>query len=78
MQFLYVLLAGILVLGPLIAIHEFGHFWVARRCGVKVLTFSIGFGPALWQRTSRDGTEYRIAAIPLGGFVKMLDEREGD
>lgn len=78
MQFLYVLLAGILVLGPLIAIHEFGHFWVARRCGVKVLTFSIGFGPALWQRTSRDGTEYRIAAIPLGGFVRMLDEREAD
>lgn len=78
MQFLYVLLAGIIVLGPLIAIHEFGHFWVARRCGVKVLTFSIGFGPALWQRTSRDGTEYRLAAIPLGGFVRMLDEREAD
>lgn len=78
MQFLYVLLAGIVVLGPLIAIHEFGHFWVARRCGVKVLTFSIGFGPALWQRTSRDGTEYRLAAIPLGGFVRMLDEREAD
>jgi regulator of sigma E protease len=78
MQFLYVLLAGIVVLGPLIAIHEFGHFWVARRCGVKVLTFSIGFGPALWQRTSRDGTEYRIAAIPLGGFVRMLDEREAE
>jgi len=78
MQFLYVLLAGVLVLGPLIAIHEFGHFWVARRCGVKVLTFSIGFGPALWQRTSRDGTEYRIAAIPLGGFVRMLDEREAE
>lgn len=78
MQFLYVLLAGIVVLGPLIAIHEFGHFWVARRCGVKVLTFSIGFGPALWQRTARDGTEYRLAAIPLGGFVRMLDEREAD
>lgn len=78
MQFLYVLLAGIVVLGPLIAIHEFGHFWVARRCGVKVLTFSIGFGPALWSRIARDGTEYRLAAIPLGGFVRMLDEREAE
>ncbi|MEK6787598.1 MAG: RIP metalloprotease RseP [Pseudomonadota bacterium] len=78
MQFLYILLAGVIVLGPLIAIHEFGHFWVARRCGVKVLTFSIGFGPALWRRIARDGTEYRIAAIPLGGYVRMLDEREGD
>ena len=77
MQFLYVLLAGVVVLGPLIAIHEFGHFWMARRCGVKVLTFSIGFGPALWRRMARDGTEYRLAAIPLGGYVRMLDEREG-
>lgn len=73
-----VVLAGLLVLGPLIAIHEFGHFWMARRCGVRVLTFSIGFGPALWHRTGRDGTEYRLAAIPLGGFVRMLDEREGE
>ncbi|MGJ4804976.1 RIP metalloprotease RseP [Luteimonas sp. SDU82] len=65
-------------LGILVTIHEFGHFWVARRCGVRVLRFSIGFGGALWQRTARDGTEYRIAAIPLGGYVKMLDEREVD
>src|SRR5690606_8143415 len=65
-------------LGILVTIHEFGHFWVARRCGVRVLRFSIGFGGALWQRTARDGTEYRIAAIPLGGYVKMLDEREAD
>jgi len=78
MQFLYILLAGVVVLGPLIAIHEFGHFWVARRCGVKVLTFSIGFGPALWRRIARDGTEYRLAVIPLGGYVRMLDEREGE
>lgn len=78
MQFLYILLAGVVVLGPLIAIHEFGHFWVARRCGVKVLTFSIGFGPALWSRIARDGTEYRLAAIPLGGYVRMLDEREAE
>lgn len=78
MSLLQIVLAGILVLGPLIAIHEFGHFWVARRCGVKVLTFSIGFGPAVWKRVARDGTEYRLAAIPLGGFVRMLDEREGE
>ncbi len=78
MQFLQIVLAGILILGPLIAIHEYGHFWMARRCGVRVLTFSIGFGPAVWQYTGRDGTEYRLAAIPLGGFVRMLDEREGE
>ncbi len=77
-EFFEIVLAGILILGPLIAIHEFGHFWVARRCGVKVLTFSIGFGPAIWRRVARDGTEYRIAAIPLGGYVRMLDEREGE
>ncbi|HRN61625.1 MAG TPA: RIP metalloprotease RseP [Luteimonas sp.] len=65
-------------LGILVTIHEFGHFWVARRCGVKVLRFSIGFGGALWKRIARDGTEYRFAAIPLGGYVKMLDERETD
>jgi regulator of sigma E protease len=63
-------------LGLLVTFHEFGHFWVARRCGVRVLRFSVGFGPALWSRTGRDGTEYRLAAIPLGGYVKMLDERE--
>jgi len=63
-------------LGILVTIHEFGHFWVARRCGVRVLRFSIGFGRALWRRLGADGTEYRVAAIPLGGYVKMLDERE--
>jgi len=78
MQLLQIVLAGLLILGPLIAIHEFGHFWVARRCGVRVLTFSIGFGPAIWSRTGRDGTEYRLSAIPLGGYVRMLDEREGE
>jgi regulator of sigma E protease len=65
-------------LGVLVTFHEFGHYWVARRCGVKVLRFSIGFGKALWSRRGKDGTEYVIAAIPLGGYVKMLDEREGD
>jgi len=68
----------LVALGLLITFHEFGHFWVARRMGVRVLKFSIGFGKALWSRTGRDGTEYVIAAIPLGGYVKMLDEREGE
>lgn len=67
----------IVALGLLVTFHEFGHYWVARRCGVRVLRFSVGFGQALWSRTAKDGTEYRIAAIPLGGYVKMLDEREG-
>jgi len=67
----------IVALGLLVTFHEYGHFWVARRCGVRVLRFSVGFGSALWSRTARDGTEYRLAAIPLGGYVKMLDEREG-
>lgn len=66
----------IVSLGILVTFHEFGHFWVARRCGIRVLRFSIGFGPPLWRRLGRDGTEYQIAAIPLGGYVKMLDERE--
>jgi regulator of sigma E protease len=61
----------------LVTIHEFGHFWVARKCGVKVLRFSVGFGRPLWKKVSGpDQTEYVIAAIPLGGYVKMLDERE--
>ncbi|WP_455812690.1 sigma E protease regulator RseP [Pseudomonas graminis] len=67
--------AFILALGILITVHEFGHFWVARRCGVKVERFSIGFGKALWRRRDKQGTEYVIALIPLGGYVKMLDER---
>lgn len=71
------ILAVILVLGLLITFHEFGHFWVARRCGVKVLRFSVGFGKPLWSRFDRHGTEFAVAAIPLGGYVKMLDEREG-
>ncbi|MFC4728504.1 RIP metalloprotease RseP [Coralloluteibacterium thermophilus] len=68
----------IVSLGVLITFHEFGHYWVARRCGVRVLRFSIGFGKPLWRRVGRDGTEYVIAALPLGGYVRMLDEREGD
>ncbi|MEE7546536.1 RIP metalloprotease RseP, partial [Xanthomonas sp. Kuri4-1] len=68
----------IVSLGVLVTFHEFGHYWVARRCGVKVLRFSVGFGRPLWSRRNRDGTEFAIAAIPLGGYVKMLDEREGE
>ena len=57
--------------------HEFGHFWMARRLGIRVVRFSIGFGRPLWRRRAADGTEYAISAIPLGGYVKLLDEREG-
>lgn len=67
--------AFIVALGLLVAVHEFGHFWVARRCGVKVERFSIGFGKAIWRRLGKDGTEYVLALIPLGGYVKMLDGR---
>ena len=67
----------IVTLGILVTIHEFGHFWVARRCGVKVLRFSIGFGSPLFSWKDKLGTEFAVAAIPLGGYVKMLDEREG-
>lgn len=72
-------LAFLFAIAVLIAFHEFGHYWVARRAGVKVLRYSIGFGKPLWmKRAGPDQTEYVIAAIPLGGYVKMLDEREGD
>lgn len=68
----------LVTLGVLVTFHEFGHYWVARRCGVRVLRFSVGFGRPLWRRVAKDGTEYQIAAIPLGGYVKMLDAREGE
>ena len=67
----------LLALGVLVTIHEFGHFWVARRCGVKVLRFSIGFGTPLLRWHDRQGTEYVVAALPLGGYVKMLDASGG-
>ena len=71
------ILAFIVTIGILVTIHEFGHFQVARWCGVKVLRFSVGFGKPLWKKTfGHDKTEFILAAIPLGGFVKMLDERE--
>ncbi|MDL5032243.1 RIP metalloprotease RseP [Pelomonas sp. APW6] len=72
------LLAFLVALGVLILVHEYGHFSVARACGVKVLRFSLGFGPVLWRRQrSADATEFTLSALPLGGYVRMLDEREG-
>ena len=68
----------LVALGVLVTFHEFGHFYIARRCGVKVIRFSVGFGKPLWTWRDKLGTEYTLAGIPLGGFVKMLDEREGD
>ncbi len=71
--------AFIVALGILVTIHEYGHFWVARKTGVKVLRFSVGFGKPIWTtRLGEDETEFTLAAIPLGGYVKMLDEREGE
>jgi regulator of sigma E protease len=77
MTILSYVLAFLVAIGVLVAVHEYGHFWMARRMGIRVLRFSIGFGKALWTRRGADGTEYAIAAIPLGGYVKLLDEREG-
>ncbi|MGD9661537.1 MAG: sigma E protease regulator RseP [Porticoccaceae bacterium] len=68
----------LVALGVLVTIHEFGHFWVARRCGIKVLRFSIGFGTPFARWYDRQGTEFVLAVLPLGGYVKMVDEREGN
>lgn len=73
---LLTLLAFAVALGILVTFHELGHYWVARRCGVRVLRFSVGFGKVLFQRTDRHGTQWALSAIPLGGYVKMLDEPE--
>ncbi|KJH76180.1 MULTISPECIES: sigma E protease regulator RseP [unclassified Pseudomonas] len=78
MSALYMIVGTLIALGVLVTFHEFGHFWVARRCGVKVLRFSVGFGMPLLRWHDRQGTEFVVAAIPLGGYVKMLDEREGE
>ena len=79
MSALFIIVAAILLLGPLIAIHEFGHYIVARKLGVKVLVYSIGFGPTLLKWTSKkSGIQYQLSALPFGGYVKMLDEREGN
>ncbi len=79
METLHSLFYFIVAIGLLVAIHEFGHFWVARKTGVKVLRFSIGFGKVIWKyQKDSSATEYVLSAIPLGGYVKMVDEREGD
>ncbi|MDO8704633.1 MAG: site-2 protease family protein, partial [Sulfuricaulis sp.] len=79
MDLLYFIGAFVAALGILITVHEFGHFWVARRLGVKVLRFSVGFGKPLWsRRVGKDQMELAIGAFPLGGYVKMLDETEGE
>ncbi|HUS23867.1 MAG TPA: RIP metalloprotease RseP [Candidatus Binatia bacterium] len=76
--FLWSIMAFAVAIGVLISFHEYGHFWTARRLGVKVLRYAIGFGRPLLRRRGRDGTEYVLGVLPLGGYVKMLDEREGE
>jgi regulator of sigma E protease len=80
MMMLLKIVAFLVAIGILVAVHEFGHYWVAKKLGFKVLRFSIGFGKPLLMRVGKDPdrTEYCVAAIPLGGYVKLLDEREGD
>ena len=78
MQALFSIFMALVTLGILVTIHEFGHYWVARRCGVHVLRFAVGFGRPLLAHTGRNGTEFTLCAIPLGGYVKMLDERDAE
>lgn len=75
MSFLWSTVSFLIVIAVLVAVHEYGHFWAARKCGVKVHRFSIGFGKVIWARTDKKGTEFAVSAIPLGGYVKMLDGR---
>ncbi len=77
-DFLWNLASFVVALGLLVTVHEYGHFWVARKNGVKVERFSVGFGRPIWRKRGKDGTEYVLALIPLGGYVKMLDERIDD
>ncbi len=78
MEYLWNFVSFIVALGVLVTFHEYGHFYVARKLGVKVLTFSVGFGKPIWQRVGKDGVRYMIASIPLGGYVKMLGEQADD
>lgn len=79
MSLLYSVVGFILAIGILVVVHEFGHYWVARKLGVKVLRFSVGFGRPVWlKRAGPDQTEYALSALPFGGYVKMLDENEGN
>lgn len=78
MELLQTIFYTLIALGILVTFHEFGHFWVARRCGIKVLRFSVGFGTPLLRWRDKLGTEFVVSVLPLGGYVKMVDEREGD
>ena len=78
MDFVGAVAAFVVAVGILVTVHEFGHFWVARRLGVRVLRFSVGFGRPVWTRQGAGGTEYAIGILPLGGYVRMLDEHDGD
>src|SRR3982074_495862 len=80
MKIMIFIAAFLVAIGILVAVHEFGHYWVAKKLGFKVLRFSIGFGKPLLTRVGKDAdrTEYCVSAIPLGGYVKLLDEREGE
>ena len=79
MEVLQKILSFLVVLGVLVVFHELGHYLVARWCNVKVLRFSVGFGSVVWSRRyGRDGTEFAVSAVPLGGYVKMADERDPD
>ena len=76
MEFIHTVAVFLFVLLILVSIHEWGHFIVARKCGVKVLRFSVGFGKPFWRFYDKYGTEFAVAPIPLGGYVKMLDETD--
>lgn len=78
MGLVYTIISFLVAIIILVAVHEFGHFYVARLCGVRVLRFSLGFGRVLWRRYDKHGTEFSLSALPFGGYVKMLDEREGE
>lgn len=78
LEFLWSVGGFLVAISVLVAFHEYGHFWVARRCGVKVLRYSLGFGKIIWSRFDKNGVEWTLSALPLGGYVKMLDEREGE
>ena len=75
MSFLWSLGSFIIAIAVLVSVHEYGHFWAARKCGIKVHRFSIGFGKVIWKRVDKHGTEFAVSMIPLGGYVKMLDGR---
>ena len=78
MNLAYEIMSFLVAIIILVTVHEYGHFYVARLCGVRVLRFSLGFGKVLWRRYDKHGTEFSLSALPFGGYVKMLDEREGD